>query len=230
MGVQELTMIAERQETLDREVGMAGHERGLVALAKSGRSCAFGKLYERHKSRVYRTAFRVLRNRQDAEDAVQLCFQRALINLARFREESTFSTWVTRIAINEALMLLRQRKTNTSYPKISYEEAENYFVQNLTDQAPNPEQTVEQNELRAALVHAIFRLRKNLRSVVLLHDLQGLSSEETARRLGLTVPAVKARVFHARRCLRRHLEQKLSPERNGFLIETRKKELARLLS
>jgi hypothetical protein len=92
-------------------------DASLVAEAKSGSSLAFGHLYERHRTRTYRAAFRVLRNQEDAEDAVQRCFQRVLTNLSRFREESAFSTWVTRIAINEALMLLRQRRTNTASRK-----------------------------------------------------------------------------------------------------------------
>src|SRR5208283_3102886 len=86
-------------------------EGWLVARAKSGHEDAFGELYERHRLKAYRTALRILRNQQDAEDAVQRAFQRALVNLQRFREDSTFSTWLTRIVINEALMLLRERRT-----------------------------------------------------------------------------------------------------------------------
>jgi len=86
-------------------------ELWLVAKAKSGHEDAFGELYKRHRVKAHRTALRILRNQQDAEDAVQRAFQRALVNLERFREDSTFSTWLTRIAINEALMLLRQRRT-----------------------------------------------------------------------------------------------------------------------
>src|SRR5262249_43547277 len=81
------------------------NERLLVAKAKSGCSRAFEELYERHRSRIHRTAFRILRNQQDAEDAVQRSFQVAFTKLRRFRGDSTFSTWLTRIAINEALML-----------------------------------------------------------------------------------------------------------------------------
>ena len=87
----------------------------LVAKAKSGHSGAFGELYERHREKIYRSAFRILRNRQDAEDAVQRAFQKAFTNLRRFREDSSFSTWVTRIGINEALMLLRKRRAPSSF-------------------------------------------------------------------------------------------------------------------
>jgi RNA polymerase sigma-70 factor (ECF subfamily) len=126
---------------------------------------------------------------------------------------------VTRIAINEALMLLRQRRAHTPLSETSYEDADSPFVLNLADGAPTPEQTVAANELSAVLTQAISDLRKNLRTVVLLREFQGLTNEETARRLGLTVAAVKARVFHARRWLRRRLERKLKPTRNGSLID-----------
>src|SRR5262245_16183611 len=82
-------------------------EYRLVAEARSGCARAFEGLYERHRAEIYRRAFRILRNQQDAEDAVQRSFQHVFTNLGRFREDSTFSTWLTRIAINEALMLLR---------------------------------------------------------------------------------------------------------------------------
>jgi RNA polymerase sigma-70 factor (ECF subfamily) len=110
MKVQEATPLTLTELRVGRRSSAAKaastDERLLVAQAKSGRSSAFGKLYELHRVRVYHTAFRILRNRQDAEDAVQRSFQRAFTNLCRFREDSTFSTWVTRIAINDALMLL----------------------------------------------------------------------------------------------------------------------------
>lgn len=204
-------------------------EQLLVAQAKFGRASAFGELYERHRLRLYRTALRVLRNRQDAEDAVQRSFQRAFTHLARFREDCAFSTWVTRIAINEALMMLRRRRGMAEIPETN-DDSEMPTTLVLADNTPTPEQVAARNELAAVLAHAISCLRKNLRTVVLLSEMQGLSTGETAQRLGLTVSAVKARLFHARRCLRRHLERKLSPAKNGFLIETRKKELARLLS
>jgi len=196
-----------------------GSDFWLVAQAKSGCATAFGQLYERHRVPVYHTIFRVLRHREDAEDALQRCFQRAFINLAKFREDAKFSTWVTRIAINEALMFLRQRRAYTALPESGSEDPGSPFVLNLADRAPTPEQTLATKELHAALIQAVSDLRKNLRSVVLLREFQGLTNEETAERLGLTVAAVKARVFHARRWLRRRLEQKLNPARNGSRLD-----------
>ena len=209
MKVLEPTPPADRREVMQHSAAKSAptDERLLVAEAKSGCSNAFGKLYERHRLRTYHTAFRILGNRQDAEDTVQRSFQSAFTNLGRFREDSTFSTWVTRIAINEALMLLRQRRASTPLSDNNNDDAQAPSPLDARDDRPTPEQLLGENELRTALLQAISTLRESLRIVILLKELQGLTSAETARRLGLTVSAVKARVFHARRYLRRHLER-----------------------
>src|SRR5216683_4366978 len=140
MNVQEATPLTERRKGAHRVTGEAPStdERWLVTRAKSGSSTAFGELYERHRVRIYHTAFRILRNRQDAEDATQRSFQRAFTNLGRFREDSTFSTWVTRIAINEALMMLRHRRADKAVQGI--DDTEGSFVLDLADKALTPEQ------------------------------------------------------------------------------------------
>ena len=182
-------------------------EDSLVAKAKSGHGDAFGELYKRYQFRTYCAALRILRNRQDAEDAVQRAFQRAFVNLEGFREDSTFATWLTRIVINEALMMLRQRRTRESHHENSVDAAQGGGGLEIADDGPTPEEILCERERRAALLQAVGRLRKKLRIVVLHRELQGLTSAETARRLGLTVSAVKARTFHARRFLRKHLER-----------------------
>ena len=125
---------------------------------------------------------------------------------------------MTRIAINESLMVLRQRRSDKSLSDVENADGNTASFLDLADEAPSPEQFVATNELRAAVTQAVSRLRKNLRTVVVLRELQGLTNEETARRLGLTVTCVKARLFHARRWLRRRLERRLKPARNGTLI------------
>jgi RNA polymerase sigma-70 factor, ECF subfamily len=145
-------------------------------------------------------------------------FQRAFTNLCRFREDSTFSTWVTRIAINDALMLLRQRRAKTRLQE-NNDGAEAPSVLDSADKGPTPEQALVENELRVAVIHAISRLHKSLRIVVLLRELLGLTSAETARRLGLTVSAVKARTSRARRSLRKYLEPKYEAAGGGFRSE-----------
>jgi RNA polymerase sigma-70 factor (ECF subfamily) len=221
MNVQEATPLTEGREGAHCGTGEAPStdERRLVTQAKSGSSTAFGELYDRHRLRIYHTTFRILRNRQDAEDAVQRSFQRAFTNLCRFREDSTFSTWVTRIAINDALMLLRQRRANTRLQE-NNDGTEEPSVLDPADKGPTPEQALAETERRVAVLQAISYLGESLRTVVLLRELQGLTSVETARRLGLTVSAVKARTFRARRCLRQHLERRYKAACGGFLIGT----------
>jgi RNA polymerase sigma-70 factor (ECF subfamily) len=182
-------------------------EHLLVAKAKSGDDDAFGELYKRHQRKAYRTALRILRNQQDAEDAAQRAFQRALVNLQRFRENSTFATWLTRITINEALMLLRQRRARGPLYNDGADTEQGDGVVEFADGGPTPEEILCESERRTVLLQAIGRLRKDLRVVVLHRELKGLTSAETARRLGLTVSAVKARTFRARRFLRKHLER-----------------------
>jgi RNA polymerase sigma-70 factor, ECF subfamily len=210
MNVKEATPITGRRKDKELSAPEAAStdERLLVAEAKSGCSGAFGELYERHRLKICRTAFRILRNQEDAEDAAQRAFQTAFANLARFREDSTFSTWLTRIAINEALMLLRQRRANTPPLEGNRDGDDVHSAFDPADEAPTPEQALAETERRTAVLQAISHLRESLRIVVLFRELQGLTNAETARRLGLTVSAVKARAFHARRHLRRHLERK----------------------
>lgn len=224
MNVQEATPVTDRGEGPGRSTAKATltDEPLLVAQAKSGRSSAFGELYERHRLRIYHTAFRILRNRQDAEDAAQRSFQRAFTNLGKFREDSSFSTWVTRIAINEALMMLRQRRVTTPLFETNNDDVNATSALNLADDGPNPEQALAENEDRAAVTNAISRLRENLRTVALLRELQELSNVETARRLGLTATAVKARTFRARRHLRKYFEGKYKVGGRDILNRTRK--------
>jgi RNA polymerase sigma-70 factor, ECF subfamily len=207
-------------------VGFAGAstncDASLVAQAKSGSSLAFGELYGRHRLKIYRVAFRILRNQQDAEDAVQRSFQRAFTKLSRFREDSAFATWVTRIAINEALMLLRGRHSSQPLLENSVHAEPGQGRAEVADGGPTPEEILCQSERRTSLLHAIGQLRENLRVIVLHRELQGLTSKETAHRLGLTVSAVKARTFHARRSLRKHFERKFA--RSGSLVKLKKEE------
>lgn len=130
-------------------------------------------------------------------------------NLQRFRENSTFSTWLTRIVVNDALMQLRQRRTRGPLNENSVDAAQDDRGVEIADGRPSPEEILCESERRATVRQAVAQLRESLRVVVLHRELQDLSSAETARRLGLTVSAVKSRTFHARRFLRKHLEQNL---------------------
>jgi RNA polymerase sigma-70 factor, ECF subfamily len=182
-------------------------EHALVTKAKSGHDHTFGELYKRHQRKAYRTAHRILRNQQDAEDAVQRAFQRALVNLQRFREDSTLSTWLTQIVVNDALMLLRERHRREPLQENSANDEQDDRGLEIADGRPTPEDILCESERRATVRQAVAELRESLRVVVLQGELQGLTSAETARHLALTVSAVKARTSHARRFLRKHLER-----------------------
>jgi RNA polymerase sigma-70 factor, ECF subfamily len=220
MNAQRATSVPEhRQNTnLTQTKTDCTDERSLVAQAKSGHSSAFGELYERHRLTIYRSVLRILRNAHDAEDALQQAFHRAFINLNRFREDSAFSTWVTRIAINEALMMLRRRHLFAATFTSTDDDGNINTPIDQADERPTPEQAFAKNENCAIVADAISRLGKNLRAVALLRELHGLSNAETARRLGLTVTAVKTRTFRARCDLRKHLERRYALGRRGSLI------------
>jgi RNA polymerase sigma-70 factor, ECF subfamily len=213
MSVQQRTTRSPEEARGSMAKARTVNERLLVRKAKLGCSSAFEELYERHREGIYRRAFRILRNQQDAEDAVQRSFQHAFMKVRGFRGDSTFSTWLTRIAINEALMLLRQRRTNTVSLEGGRDEGyEPSSALNVMDIEPTPEEALEKKELRDVLMEAISHLRKSLQAV-LLRELRGLTSVETAQHLGLSVAAVKARAFHARRHLRQHLERRFQAGR-----------------
>lgn len=181
----------------------------LVKEAVSGSEGAFGILFERYGQRMFRIALRILRNREDAEDAVQQAFERAFVHLKAFQGQSRFSTWLTRIAINEALLMLRRRRPGHMSLEGNTTEKEKKNVLQIADQAATPEERCDELELHGILGEAIGELRPTLRSVVQLHELGELTSGKTAQVLGLSNNTVKARAFRARRILRRSLVARL---------------------
>jgi RNA polymerase sigma-70 factor, ECF subfamily len=175
----------------------------LVASAKQGNTEAFAILVERHQQRIFACAMRITRNQQDAEDAVQLSLHKAFTHLPRFEGRSAFSTWLTRIVINEALML---RRKNRGLREISIDELqgseEAARVPEIPDSSPGPESSYFQREQQELLSAAVGQLRPSMRQAIELRDLRELSVDETALITGLSIAAVKARLFHARRKLR----------------------------
>ncbi len=177
-------------------------EEELVAAAKGGDEGAFETLFKRHQRRMLAFARRYTRVREDAEDVVQQTFQKAFIHLNKFQGKSSFSTWLTRIAINEALMSLRRRRALHEVPADdSSGDHGTTPGPDLADASPDPEATYLQKEEARIVSAAIRHLRPGMRRAVELRELGDLSTQETARRMGLSVAAVKARLFHARRKL-----------------------------
>jgi RNA polymerase sigma factor (sigma-70 family) len=180
-------------------------DEGLVAVAKMGDGTVFEELHKRHAERMFRVAHRITRHREDAEDAVQESFLSAYVHLKTFDGRARFSTWLTRIATNAALMKVRKHRVSR---EVSVENTgdplELWPEPTLVDSSPGPEAICAKGEQDAALRDAITKLRPSLRKVVELYQLQECSLHETAKVLGISVAAAKGRLFHARTALRRN--------------------------
>jgi RNA polymerase sigma-70 factor (ECF subfamily) len=184
----------------------ARQEYQFLAAAKRGDSAAFETLCKRSANTVFHLARRMMRNNEDAEDVMQESFQQAFVHLKSFNGDSRFSTWLSRIAINAALMKLRKkhRLWDVSLDE-SVETEESCFRIDVKDQGLNPEQLYVQQERQRILSEAMNELTPGMRKAIELRELDERSTEETAQIMGISVSAVKARVFHGRRKLRERL-------------------------
>ena len=190
-------------------------DQNLVNLAKQGLQSAFQILFERYERRMLLIANRILRNQQDAEDAVQQAFTHAFVHLDAFQGDARFSTWLTRITINESLQSLRKRRPNHSsldQPKAAG--GETHPLQ-IADAAATPEEHSGQREMNGILHQAIAELKPIFRKVIQAHEIAELTSEKTAELLGVSNGVVKAHTFRARRLLRRKLAVRLGIKRNS---------------
>ncbi len=178
-------------------------EEALVARAQAGDAQAFAELVERYERKIYRLARHITGNDEDAEDVLQETFLKAYENLPGFQGQSKFYTWLVRIAVNEALMKLRRRKTGKM---VSLDETidtgEETMAREIAVWEDNPEEQYSREELRRILEEAIESLAPLYRTVFVLRDVDELSTEETAEALGISVPAVKSRLLRARLQLR----------------------------
>jgi RNA polymerase sigma-70 factor (ECF subfamily) len=181
-------------------------EGDLVVRAQGGDASAFTELVSRYERRIFRLAKNITQSDEDAEDVLQESFFKAYQHLGGFQGQSKFYTWIVRIAVNEALMKLRKRKTDKT---VSLDETidtgEENVVREIAVWEDNPEQRYSQREIRELLDKAIMSLRPAFRAVFVLRDVEDLSTEETAAVLDLSVPAVKSRLLRARLQLREKL-------------------------
>jgi RNA polymerase sigma-70 factor, ECF subfamily len=184
----------------------ASDEHALLLAAKTGDSAAFEILCKQSANTVFHLARRIMRNNEDAEDVVQESFQQAFIHLKNFNGDSRFSTWVSRIAINAALMKLRKKHhlLNMSLDESTAEQPSSRI--DLEDQGLNPEQLYAQIERQKILSEVMKELTPGMRKAIELRELDERSTEETAQIMGISVTAVKGRVFHGRRKLRERLQ------------------------
>ena len=174
----------------------------LVRRAKDGDLRAFEQLMLAHNHRIFRTIYRITGNREDTEDRVQETFLRAYRGLHQFQANSKFSTWLTRIAVNQALMCLRKRRSSDISLDQPIAQDNKPVSIDIQEWRPNPEQEYARSEVSAKLYQELSTLPQNVRSVFVLHHVHEYTTEETALKLGITVAAAKSRVVRARRRLR----------------------------
>ncbi len=190
-----------------------------VEALRSGDRAEFARFVEAYSTQIYRLALRILSDPQDAEDGLQETFLKAYRSLPEFEGRSSLSTWLYRIAVNEALMLARKRKPDTVSIDEQAETAEGELEpMQITDWCCLPENELLSAEARRFLDQAIDRLPETLRVVFVLRDIQGLSIKETAEALELSETAVKTRLLRARLNLREQLSSYYSER----MVETRR--------
>lgn len=194
----------------------ATDELALVQAAKRGEVGAFEELVKRYDRNIFRIAQHITQNREDAEDVVQDAFLKAYENLDQFQGNSKFYTWLVRIAVNESLMKLRRRRSSRTVSlDEDIETEEDTMPREVADWSPNPEQLYKQGELKDILRKTIQGLPASFRTVFVLRDVEGLSTEETAEALDLSIPAVKSRLLRARLQLRERLNKYFRKPKGG---------------
>src|SRR3984957_16584537 len=181
-------------------------ETAVVLQAREEAAKAFSELVRRYEGKILRLALHITQNREDAEDVLQEAFLKAYEHLDQFQGNSKFYTWIVRIAVNQALMKLRKRKSDRS---VSLDEGidtgEDTVTREIATWDENPEQKYTREELNSILDDAIQGLAPTYRTVFVLRDVEEMSTEETADALGLSIPAVKSRLLRARLQLREKL-------------------------
>ena len=186
-------------------VGGEDLDADLVATAQSGSLEAFEELVRRHNRRVYRTLLGVLGNPADAQDAMQDTFLKAYGHISEFQGRSKFSTWLLSIARNTALQCLREREHVESLDEDGRVGEDEFRPRQVSAWQDDPERLYSQAEIRDLVEKGVMRLPAKYRVVVMLHDIEQLSSEEAAHALGLGIPALKARLIRGRLMLREWL-------------------------
>jgi RNA polymerase sigma-70 factor, ECF subfamily len=185
-------------------VVLAATDEVLVAAAKLGDHSAFTELWTRHSNTAFKMAYRITGNRDDAEDVIQDAWMKAYVHLKTFDGRAKFSTWLTRITINSALMTLRKKRAHHE-TRMEVTDGENWQYWEITDRTKDVEELYAGNERIGALRQAICLLRPSLRNVVEMHQFNDRSVKEVAELAGLSVAATKSRLLRARTILRRAL-------------------------
>lgn len=192
---------------------LAFDDIALATEAKQGDKGAFTELVNRYAQRVFRVARHITKNDQDAEDVLQDTFLKAYSRLGQFEGNAKFYTWIVRVAVNEALMRMRRGKNRVTVSLDQELETSDGAIQReLPAETESPEESLSRTELRESLTQAIDSLSETYRPVFVLRDVEGLSTEETAEMLNISLPAVKSRLLRARLQLRQKLRRFLKKD------------------
>lgn len=186
----------------------------LIVRARKGEAASFEKLMRRYNQRVFRAARSVLRNDTEAEDVVQETFVRAYRHLADFEERASLATWLTRIAVHEALARVRRSRLFGALD--GGRDRQERGSSQVESTQPGPEEQASSRELRSILTAAIDSLPEGLRMVFVLREVEGLSTLEACEILQLSTEAVRVRLHRARVALRRYMEKQLGEEVQGL--------------
>ena len=178
-------------------------EEALIRRVCNGEHELFYELVRPYERRVYATAFAILRNEPDAEDAAQEAVLKAFKHIRQFRAEARFSTWLIQITVNEARMRRRKQHAEVMEPMVDQRDDEgNYIPRDFADWREIPSEALERKEVREKLAEALASLGEKYRDVFVLRDMQHLSIEETAKALNISTASVKTRLLRARLMLR----------------------------
>src|SRR5215467_9043297 len=187
----------------------------LVAQAQCGNLEAFEELVRRHTQLIYRALIAILGGAADAQDAMQDTLLNAFRHIGRFQGRSKFSTWLVSIARNAALQRLQDRKNTESLEQLDNEQDREFRPRRIAAWQENPEQSYSRTEIRQLVEKGLLQLPAKYRVVIMLRDVQQLSTDDVARLLGLSVPAVKTRLLRGRLMLREWLSPYLAASRKG---------------
>ena len=205
-------------QSADRQkvgVGESMSDSELVAAAKQGSELAVRVIVQRYNRRLFRVARGVVRDDTEAEDVVQDAYVRAFTKLESFRGEAAFSTWLTRIVLNEALGRLRRQPVTTELSEIETAPGANggrVIMFPMSSMPPSPESEADRQRVRQVLEQAVDELPDPFRLVFILREIEGLSTNDTSAALSVRAETVKTRLYRARRLMRRAIEQRLSPQ------------------
>jgi RNA polymerase sigma-70 factor (ECF subfamily) len=186
----------------------------LVDALKSHEPHSYDALIKAFEPRLLRAAFKITLNREDAEDAVQNTFVQVYRNIEGFRGDCQFTSWLTKIAMNQALMLIRKKKRAVVSIDTTNEDGDRFYCQEIPEPGRTPEQNYLRRELEDSMLGFVTKLRKNTRPIFEMYFSEELPAGEIARRMGLSVAAVKSRLLRGKRDMRAMADRAFSSKAN----------------